>query len=116
MHGTRTLIRALHKRGLLNSKIAEVLGISRQYVSEVLKRPVKPKPVGKPKWRLGESLVTPIVLAQALGIHVNTVRQWADRGILPCIRIGPREDRRFRIADLPAKYASLVRRWLDGQK
>lgn len=35
-------------------------------------------------------------LARLLGVHINTVRNWSDRGVLPVYRIGPRRDRRFR--------------------
>ena len=33
--------------------------------------------------------------AELLGVHINTVRNWSDRLILPAYRIGPRQDRRF---------------------
>lgn len=38
--------------------------------------------------------------AQYLGVHPNTVRNWAESGKLPCARIGTRGDRRFTRADL----------------
>ena len=38
--------------------------------------------------------------ASLLSVHVNTVRNWSDLGILPSFRIGPRGDRRFRKRDL----------------
>ncbi len=34
-------------------------------------------------------------VAKLLGIHENTVRMWADSGILESYRIGPRQDRRI---------------------
>jgi hypothetical protein len=116
MRSTRQIILALHKQGLLNSRIAEGLGVSKQYVSAVLTKPVEPKRARKPERIIGEGLVAPRVLSQALGIHINTVRRWADRGVLPCLRIGTCKHRRFRIADLPSEYASVIRHWLDGQK
>ncbi|MBU2009860.1 MAG: helix-turn-helix domain-containing protein [Chloroflexi bacterium] len=39
-------------------------------------------------------------VAQLLGVHINTVRKWGDRGILPVYRLGPRRDRRFRREDV----------------
>lgn len=40
--------------------------------------------------------------AKYLGLHANTIRRWADKGLLPCIRLGKgkRRDRRFRKQDL----------------
>ncbi len=38
--------------------------------------------------------------ADLLGIHVNTLTRWADAGIVPHYRHGPRRDRRFRAAEL----------------
>ena len=37
--------------------------------------------------------------ASLLSVHVNTVRNWSNLGILPSFRIGPRGDRRFRKKD-----------------
>lgn len=39
-------------------------------------------------------------VARKLNIHENTVRRWADRGMLKAFRIGPRGDRRFRKEDI----------------
>ena len=33
--------------------------------------------------------------AHILGAHINSVRRWPDRGLLPSYRIGLRGDRRF---------------------
>ena len=38
--------------------------------------------------------------AHVLGVHANTVRTWTDQGILPCLRINQRGDRRYRAEDL----------------
>ena len=37
-------------------------------------------------------------VAKLLGVHPNTVRIWADSGILKSYRIGPRRDRRIPLA------------------
>lgn len=40
--------------------------------------------------------------ARRLGVHPNTLRAWADKGRLPCLRVNERGDRRFRVEDLDA--------------
>ncbi len=40
-------------------------------------------------------LLTVKEAVQILHIHENTLRRWADKGILTTVRIGPRGDRRF---------------------
>ena len=39
-------------------------------------------------------------VANQLGAHINSVRRWADVGLLPCYRIGVRGDRRFKVEDV----------------
>ncbi len=46
------------------------------------------------------SLLTTSDVASLLHAHINTVRKWSNRGILPSFRIGPRGDRRFWKKDL----------------
>ena len=41
-------------------------------------------------------MMTTSGVASMLHLHINTVRRWADQGILKGYRIGPRGDRRFR--------------------
>ena len=38
--------------------------------------------------------------AQLLHIHSNTVRRWADQGLIKAYRITSRGDRRFRLQDI----------------
>ena len=33
--------------------------------------------------------------ARVLKVHINTVRNWSNIGVLKCFRVGPRGDRRF---------------------
>jgi len=48
----------------------------------------------------GMVLLTTSQAAHVLNAHVNTVRRWSLKGILPVYRIGPRGDRRYRLYDL----------------
>jgi excisionase family DNA binding protein len=41
-------------------------------------------------------MMTTSGVASMLHLHINTVRRWADQGILKGYRIGPRGDRRFK--------------------
>ena len=45
-------------------------------------------------------LLTVGEVARILHVHPNSVRRWADQGLLPAYRIGLRGDRRFREEDL----------------
>ncbi len=38
--------------------------------------------------------------ADYLGLHVNTVRRWTETGLIKCIRVGGRNDRRFALEEL----------------
>ena len=49
-----------------------------------------------------DSLLTVSEAASLLHVHTNTVRNWSNSGILPSLRIGPRNDRRFWKRDLKA--------------
>ena len=46
-------------------------------------------------------------VARLLHIHSNTVRRWANRGILRAYHITPRGDRRFRREDIARFLAEL---------
>lgn len=35
-----------------------------------------------------------------LGIHTSTARNWCNKGIIPCYRVGPRRDRHFKESDI----------------
>jgi excisionase family DNA binding protein len=45
-------------------------------------------------------MLSPSDVAYLLGIHVNTVRRWVDKGKLKALRITSRGDRRFRREDI----------------
>lgn len=60
----------------------------------------KPKTKKKSTIKQTEILLTVREAAQRLGIHVNTVRRWSDKGLLKVYHIGTRGDRRFRQEDI----------------
>lgn len=45
-------------------------------------------------------MLTTKEVSKFLNIHINTVRRWADSGLLRCYRVGPRQDRRFSKEDI----------------
>ena len=49
--------------------------------------------------RLSE-LLTVGQVAVRLNVHPNTVRRWAQQGLLSAYRLGPRGDRRFHRSDV----------------
>ncbi len=51
------------------------------------------------KGRLSE-LLTVGQVAVRLNVHPNTVRRWAQQGLLSAYRLGPRGDRRFHRSDV----------------
>ena len=48
----------------------------------------------------GEKLLTVSEAAGVMRVHPNSVRRWADMGLLPVYRIGLRRDRRLRPRDV----------------
>jgi Helix-turn-helix domain len=98
---TRDRIITLHKRGLSNIEIAQMVGVSRQRVWEVLRPKENNRGNNMSAAVLSaskKSQTTPMSIsgvAAILGLHPNTVRRWSDEGIIPCFRIGTRKDRRF---------------------
>ncbi len=86
----------LRGSGLTYAEIGRRLGISRERVRQIVKgkpRPPKDTPDSK-------IMLTPGDVAHLLGIHVNTVRRWSDKGVLKQYRIGSRGDRRYRREDI----------------
>ncbi|WP_090627609.1 helix-turn-helix domain-containing protein [Nitrosomonas marina] len=49
-----------------------------------------------------ESLLNIKQAAKILNASVVSLRRWTDAGKLPCLRIGTRRERRFRLSDLNA--------------
>ena len=48
----------------------------------------------------GSKLLTVGKAASILGVHPNILRKWAEEGLLPSWRIGPRRDQRFQLSEL----------------
>ncbi len=49
-----------------------------------------------------QGMLTVRDVCQFLNVHPNSVRRWADLGLLRAYRVGPRGDRRFRRDDVDA--------------
>jgi len=47
-------------------------------------------------------MLTTTEVAHLLNVHPNTVRHWANEGILPAYRLGTRGDRRFKRKEVEA--------------
>ncbi len=50
--------------------------------------------------KIKQEFLTVSEVADLLNIHPNTVRRWAQQGLLKAWRIGPRRDRRFQRTDV----------------
>jgi len=86
----------LRAGGLTLKAIADRFGVTKERVRQILKGPPSPhKPALDAKTMLNVSDVS-----QLLGIHVNTVRRWCQKGVLTAYRLGARGDRRFRREDI----------------
>jgi len=86
----------LRGTGLTYAKIGSRFGISKERVRQILKgNPAPQKPDLDSKVMLRTSEV-----AQLLGVHVNTVRRWSEKGVLKSYHISSRGDRRFKREDI----------------
>ena len=47
-------------------------------------------------------MLTTTEVAHLLHVHPNTVRRWANKGLLPAYRLGTRGDRRFKRKEVEA--------------
>lgn len=93
MTSRRNGVIELRKAGLSYAAIGRRLNISRERARQIGE--------GEPSPRKASGvMLTTSGVAQLLGVHPNTVRHWANKGILKSCRIGPRGDRRFRREDV----------------
>ena len=86
----------LRQAGLTYGQIASKLGISKARVRQIFKGK---QLVKKPELD-AKIMLTTAEASKLLGIHVNTVRRWSEKGILRAYRISSRGDRRFRREDI----------------
>jgi len=56
-----------------------------------------------------ETMLTIREVCQLLHVHSNTLRRWANQGLLKAYRIGPRGDRRFTAEDVSALVIAQTR-------
>jgi excisionase family DNA binding protein len=56
-----------------------------------------------------QDMLTSGELSEALRVHINTVRRWANTGSLKCYRLGVRGDRRFKKTDVRKFLKSYLR-------
>ena len=47
-----------------------------------------------------KDLLSTSQVAKKLNVHRNTIRRWADEGLINCYRLGPRKDRGFELKDV----------------
>lgn len=98
---TRNKIVDLHRRGFANAQIARKVGVSRQRVWQVLHPEARNRKYGMSAngrfaaGAAGSVWLRSTGIAAFLGVHPNTIRRWSDEGIIPCVRLGRRQDRRF---------------------
>jgi excisionase family DNA binding protein len=52
--------------------------------------------------RSNSAMLTTTEVAHLLRVHPNTVRHWANKGLLPVYRLGTRGDRRFKRKEVEA--------------
>ncbi|GAH69814.1 unnamed protein product, partial [marine sediment metagenome] len=86
----------LRETGITYAEIGRRFGICKERVRQIVKgipTPQKPDLDSKVMLKVDD-------VAQLLGLHVNTVRQWSNQGVLKAYRIGPRHDRRFKREDI----------------
>ena len=92
----RKQITSLRKTGLSYGEIGRRLGLSRERIRQIDKGISELK---KPALEF-DIMLMPGEVARMPGVHVNTVRRWANRGTLEAYSVGPRGDRRFRQQDI----------------
>jgi excisionase family DNA binding protein len=82
--------------GLTYAEISSKLGVSRERISQIInnKNHTKSNNSTPHPW------LTTGEVSHLVNVHVNTVRRWANQGILKSYRVGPRGDRRFRRRDV----------------
>ena len=47
-----------------------------------------------------EKFMTIGEVSRELGVHKDTLRNWEKKGVIKPVRVGPRKDRKYRMADV----------------
>ena len=97
------------ERRITYSEIARILGISRERARQIANRQrVNGQSRVTISSRINEvsnrrnmnTMLTTREVATLLNVHINTVRQWSNQGMLRAYRVSPRGDRRFKRQDI----------------
>ena len=83
----------MKEAGLTYTTIASRLGITKQRAHQILSK----QRIQKKEFR---ELLTASDAASLLNVHVNTIRRWSDKGVMPTYRVGSRGDRKFKREDV----------------
>ena len=96
--GKKDQIIKLKQTGLKNAEIAQLLKVSKQYVSYVCQMS---QGVNGQAKRKDKEFVTTGAASRLLGVSEATIRRWSDQGKIPSFRVSiGRMDRRFSSRDL----------------
>jgi excisionase family DNA binding protein len=92
----------VRREGLTYRDIGQILGLSKQWIAQVLgpNRRIDSVSVDTKRSARPDGLLSSTDAAKLLGVHPNTIRRWSDDGMIPAYRVGKRLDRRFRRTDL----------------
>jgi excisionase family DNA binding protein len=90
------------REGLTYQEIGQILGLSRQWIAQVLgpNRRADVVSVDGKHSTDRNGLLSATDAGKILGVHPNTLRRWSDNGMIRAYRVGKRLDRRFRRTDL----------------
>ena len=94
----REVILRLRKVGIGNSQIADLLGVSKQYVSRVSRE--SNLPLRNTRRNGINGMVTIGPASELLNIPHTTLRKWSDEGTMPTLRVNGRKDRMYKLSDL----------------
>ena len=90
------LLHELRRNGSSYAEIGRKLSLTRERVRQI----VMGRAVNNKKVSPEDRILTISEASKLLNLHMNTLRRWSDRSMLPCYRMGTRGDRRYRRGDL----------------
>ena len=97
---TRQQIVNLRIGGLTYAAIGRELNISGGFAKKLIREAGGAQSRKSIPGDITHVLLTTSQAAKLLNVHTNTVRRWADSGLLTTYRIGSRGDRRYLMADI----------------